>query len=141
MRLLAIAMCFVLTARLFAQPTMQTVTLPPDDAAKAKKCQENLKKLDGAKEQLALEFRKAMDTTVTMQNLLDPNNSGRPNQGYLKRAPECPAGGEYKLNAIGREPECSLGAPKGHALKVPIRIAAGETSAEDKSTSPPASKP
>lgn len=95
----------------------EPVSLAPEDYTKARTCQENLAKLDGAKEQWALEFRVANNTTVTLQNLLDPNKSGMPNQGYLKRKPICPAGGEYKLNNIGTDPECSLGAKKGHALE------------------------
>jgi hypothetical protein len=123
MRFLSTAVVCLLAVPALAQNAANSpVALNAEDAAKARKCQENLAKLDGAKEQFVLEFKKALGTTVTMNNLVDPDNSGQPGQGYLKREPECPTGGEYKLNLVGKDPECSIGASKGHALDVPIRI-------------------
>ena len=71
-------------------------------------CQENLSKMDGAKEQWALEFRKPMGTTVTMENLIRPDGAAA-GMGYLKRIPTCPSGGTYHLNAVGEAPTCSIG--------------------------------
>lgn len=66
--------------------------------ARGRACQENLSILDGAKEQYALENKKQNGDPVTMEDL----------KPYLKKAPECPAGGEYKLNPIGTDPVCSI---------------------------------
>jgi hypothetical protein len=67
--------------------------------------QENLTKLDGAKEQWALEYKKKNGDTVTKEDLKD----------YLKKWPECPAGGHYTLNPIGTNPTCDYKGP--HAEK------------------------
>jgi hypothetical protein len=103
-----------------AQP--QRVELPPDEANKARKCQENLMKLDGATEQWALEYKKPMHTSVTMETLVDPDGKGVPNQGYLKRKPECPAGGKYVLRGVGGAPECTIGAAKGHSIEPAVQV-------------------
>jgi hypothetical protein len=47
-----------------------------------------------------------------MENLVQPAGA-QPGQGYLKRAPVCPSGGEYTLNPIGQDPTCSIGAETG----------------------------
>jgi hypothetical protein len=69
-------------------------------------CQENLSKIDGAKEQYALEFRLTNGTKVTMDDLVAKNGDG---PGYLRETPRCPAGGTYSINAIGELPTCSIG--------------------------------
>ncbi len=71
-------------------------------------CQENLSKIDGAKEQWALETNAAPGATVDMTALVG-NNS------YIKRTPECPGGGTYTVQTIGTDPTCSLAAD-GHTL-------------------------
>jgi type II secretion system protein G len=73
-------------------------------------CQENLSKIDGAKEQYALEFKLSNGGTVTMDNLINPpgTTSGQ-KQGYLKQEPACPSGGTYTVNPIGTNPTCSIG--------------------------------
>ncbi len=68
-------------------------------------CQENLSKLDGAKEQYALEYRVPNGGKVEMSDLVKADGSG-----YLRSVPVCPAGGTYTLNPIGENPECSIGA-------------------------------
>lgn len=93
------------------------VALTPEERKQADICQENLAKIDGAKEQFALEFKKANDTTVTWENLLDPAGKGRLGEGYLKKKPVCPAGGVYSVKHIGSNPTCSIGAEKEHVLQ------------------------
>jgi prepilin-type N-terminal cleavage/methylation domain-containing protein len=78
--------------------------------SRGRACQENLTKIDGSKEQYALEFKLANAATVTMAQLLEPNGSGV-GTGYLKREPICPAGGTYTVGAIGTDPSCSTSAP------------------------------
>ena len=69
-------------------------------------CINNLRQLDGAKEQWALENRIATGATA--------NNDV---YQYLKSgaSPVCPAGGAYTLGAVGTNPSCNLnGANNGN---------------------------
>lgn len=70
------------------------------------KCLNNLRMLDAAKEQCALEKGLKNDAAVEQSSL----------SKYLLRGkmPACPAGGTYTLNPIGSAPTCST---PGHALK------------------------
>ena len=72
-------------------------------------CQENLSKIDGAKEQYALEFKVSNGATVAFTDLTNPGSAGS-GEGYLKTEPKCPAGGSYTIEVIGKDPECSIGA-------------------------------
>jgi prepilin-type N-terminal cleavage/methylation domain-containing protein len=71
-------------------------------------CIANLKQIDGAKEQWALENKKtegdAVDTTAV--------------NAYLKNsaAPQCPSNGTYGYNAVGTSPTCSQAGALGHTL-------------------------
>jgi competence protein ComGC len=71
-------------------------------------CVANLRQIDGAKEQWALEHKKPIGTPA------DPVAVNR----YLKggQAPTCPADGVYTYNPLGTLPTCSLGATLGHSL-------------------------
>ena len=87
--------------------------------SRGRACQENLTKIDGAKEQYALEFRLPDGGAATMASLIQPN--GVPvGEGYLKRTPICPSGGTYTEGAIGADPTCSFVSAKTWA--VPHRI-------------------
>ncbi len=69
-------------------------------------CIENLKKLDYAKEQYAMENKLPGGAFVAMGSLTGPN-------GYLKggvSGPLCPGGGTYTVNPVGTDPICSLSA-------------------------------
>jgi hypothetical protein len=68
-------------------------------------CINNLRQIDGAKEQWALESQKPAGTLVSTQDLAPyfPN----------KAVPACPAGGIYTLNPIGLHPICNI---PGHVL-------------------------
>jgi len=76
-----------------------------------RECQANLGKLDGAKEQYALENNLPAGTNVTMDDLVGPVDKSKPNGPWkvLRKAPICPGGGTYTLNPIGTEPTCSIG--------------------------------
>lgn len=76
--------------------------------ARGQACQENLSKIDGAKEQYALEFRISNGESLAndWQDLLQPAGAGA-GQGYLKSEPKCPSGGTYTIQPIGTAPECS----------------------------------
>ncbi|HOE96384.1 MAG TPA: prepilin-type N-terminal cleavage/methylation domain-containing protein [Candidatus Sumerlaeota bacterium] len=73
-------------------------------------CQENLTKIDGAKEQHALENDLAPGAAVAMSDLV----TGDPTTSYLKVEPECPESGTYTVGAVGTDPTCSVGGD--HAL-------------------------
>jgi hypothetical protein len=68
-------------------------------------CIANLKQIDAAKLQWALENNKAEDAIPTAQDLLP----------YFKNGvfPICPSGGSYTINSVGQAPTCSI---PGHAL-------------------------
>ena len=67
-------------------------------------CLANLKQIDAAKEQYAMDAQ--LDTCAAVAwNNLTPT--------YMKSQPRCPAGGAYTLAAIGTKPTCSIA---GHAL-------------------------
>ena len=74
------------------------------EMTRSRSCQENLAKIDGAKEQLALDANLGQNDPATMADLVGPTL-------YLKREPVCPAGGTYTVDAIGTDPTCSYIAP------------------------------
>ena len=68
-------------------------------------CINNLRQIDGAKQQWALENRRAASDTPLRAELLT----------YFKsnQFPACPAGGQYKMNPVSQRPECSVA---GHSM-------------------------
>ncbi len=69
-------------------------------------CISNLRQIDGAKQQWALENRKVDSDTPTETDL----------KPYLRDGlPSCPGGGTYSINAMSADPSCSLAA-EGHVL-------------------------
>lgn len=66
-----------------------------------KECQENLTRIDGAKEEWALLNHKKPGDQPKESDLLDPEATG-----YLKEMPRCPSGHAYVINAIGTAPAC-----------------------------------
>lgn len=69
-------------------------------------CLNNVRQLDGAAQQWALESKSASTVTPTAANVTD----------YLKAYPTCPAGGGYSflpLSTVGGSAKCSLA---GHAV-------------------------
>ena len=65
----------------------------------------NLRQLDGAKEQWKLENPKATNDVPTWEDLLP----------YLRQKPACPQGGTYFLGRVGETPTCSISGPS-HTL-------------------------
>jgi chromosome segregation ATPase len=68
-------------------------------------CINNLRQIDAAKQQWALEKNKAADAIPTAQDLLP----------YLPNGifPTCPSGGTYLINPVNEPPACSI---PGHVL-------------------------
>jgi prepilin-type N-terminal cleavage/methylation domain-containing protein len=80
------------------------------NSAQKNSCINNLRQLDGGKQQWALENKK-QDTDTP-----DPSDV----QNYLKNNlfPHCPSSGTYTLNAVSTDPTCSQ-ATVGHILPPP----------------------
>jgi hypothetical protein len=66
-------------------------------------CINNLRQIDAAKQQWALEKGKQATDVPTWNDI----------QPYLYKIPHCPAGGTYSINAVGDKPTCSV---PGHVL-------------------------
>ncbi len=62
-------------------------------------CINNLRQLDGAEDQWAIESGATTGDTCLSGNLTP----------YLKKYPLCPAAGVYTINTVGTDPVCSLG--------------------------------
>ena len=73
--------------------------------AQTNACINNLRQIDGAKQQWALENKKTPGAIPTAQDITP----------YLMRGvfPTCPAGGTYTLNAVNAAPTCSI---PGHVM-------------------------
>jgi hypothetical protein len=84
---------------------------PPADGPTASRmtaCVNNLRLIDSAKQQWALEFKKGPNDTPTADDL-------RPylGRGVNGEMPVCPEGGSYEFRTVGEKPACSV---HGHAL-------------------------
>jgi hypothetical protein len=77
--------------------------VPLTDTDKLNVCVNNLRQIDGAKQQWALENKKSPTAFMTPADL----------SPYLKVLPTCPAGGVYTLGLVNTPPVCSV---PGHAL-------------------------
>jgi len=77
-------------------------------------CINNLRMIDAAKEQWALENKKTVGTPVVITEV----NAYLPNGA----TPICPAGGVYAYNVLGTPPTCSLGEKLGHQLPPQLRV-------------------
>jgi hypothetical protein len=72
----------------------------------ASTCINNLRQLDGAKEEWALNNHKNQADTPTMDDLICSND-------FLKLVPACPMNGTYNLNSMVAKPTCTIA---GHTL-------------------------
>ena len=82
------------------------------NTAQRNACINNLRQIDGAKQQWALENKKG-DTDTPPQASVAV---------YIKNNifPSCPAGGSYTIGAVNVDPTCSLAAaPTWHTLPIP----------------------
>jgi hypothetical protein len=80
-------------------------TTPTTEERQAAICINNLRQIEGAKQQFALEKQKPRGALLVPADL----------EPYLKTntLPTCPAGGVYTINPVGFAPLCSI---PGHAL-------------------------
>jgi hypothetical protein len=70
-------------------------------------CINNLRQMDGAIQQWALENKQPASATVTMENILPYLGNGN------SAAPACPSGGIYTLGTVEAQPTCNI---PGHTL-------------------------
>ena len=70
------------------------------EQSRAKSCSANLKQIDSAKEQWAMDNKKNAAATVTFTDLVGPAL-------YLKATPACPSGGTEQPNVISTDPSCT----------------------------------
>ena len=75
------------------------------ESSRAKSCQANLKQIDSAKEQWAMDNRVAAGGAVAGLATLVPT--------YVKSTPVCPSSGTYTTGNIGTDPTCSVGGTAG----------------------------
>ncbi len=72
--------------------------------SRGRACQENLTKIDGAKEQYALENKLGQGAVVDEADLVDTDGVGT---GYIKNMPTCPADDSiYVIGVLGTDPTC-----------------------------------
>lgn len=74
-------------------------------------CINNLRQIDGAKQQWALENHQ-VSTAAPASTAIQPY-LGRGSAGTW---PACPASGTYSVNAVNVAPTCSLSGTQGHVL-------------------------
>lgn len=72
------------------------------ELSRSRGCQENLLKIDGAKEMYAMDNSLPDGADVDLSDLVRADGTG-----YLRREPLCPSGGTYTANPIGTDPSCS----------------------------------
>jgi prepilin-type N-terminal cleavage/methylation domain-containing protein len=99
-------MIVVLVIGLLATLAIPTFIKARADAQK-NLCIDNLRMIEGAKEQWALVNHKAQGEAV---------DEGEVNSLLKAGAPSCPADGTYTYGAVGVDPVCSLAGEKGHEL-------------------------
>ena len=72
-------------------------------------CIAQLKQLDGAKRQWAIDQEASVGSLVTWSDIIGTN-------AYIKIQPTCPLSGAYKLGGLTENPSCSLAHSDGHSL-------------------------
>lgn len=74
------------------------------ESSRTKACVANLKQIDAAKEQWAMDNNKSNGDACAMTDLVPT---------YIKSTPSCPSGGTYTVGNVGTNPTCSI---TGHSL-------------------------
>ena len=77
------------------------------ETSRAKSCCANLKQIDGAKQQWAMDQKKvATDIPVMATDLVGATL-------YIRNTPVCPSDGTYTTAAVSANPTCSVGGTAG----------------------------
>ena len=75
------------------------------ESSRAKSCTANMRQIETAKEQWAMDNRKAASDTPTTANLVSEYMKG-PSEDTL---PDCPSNGTYGLGDMSTRPTCDVG--------------------------------
>jgi hypothetical protein len=67
-------------------------------------CINNLRQIDGAKQQWALNNGKSTNDTPRWEDIVPYLNLGRGREGTI---PKCPHGGTYTIGKVGEDPKCT----------------------------------
>ena len=70
------------------------------ESSRAKSCVANLKQIDSAKQQWAMDTKATTTATPTSANLAP---------AYVRTIPACPSAGTYTLGNVATSPSCSIG--------------------------------
>ena len=94
--------------RLVRMPTAANTTASSTEVSQRNACINNLRQIDAAKNQYALEKGNANGTALTEDDI----------KPYIKldadgNLPKCPSGGKYTIGKVGENPTCSI---PGHEL-------------------------
>ena len=71
------------------------------ESSRTKACVANLKQIDAAKEQWAMDTRAADNATPQWSDLVGTDK-------YMKAQPVCPSGGTYTIGNVATSPSCSI---------------------------------
>ena len=71
------------------------------EASQENACVNNLRVIEGAKDQYAIENNVGTGATPPLGQLYGDSN-------FVKKTPNCPAGGNYTIGAVGTDPTCSV---------------------------------
>lgn len=94
--------CIVSVVFAIAAPNMRRTR----ENARARGCLRNLRVIDSAKEQYAIDNRLAQGATMPALSVFCGNGTTT----YIKGStPVCQAGGTYTVNNLGSDPTCSVG--------------------------------
>ncbi len=74
------------------------------ETSRAKSCCANMRQMETAKEQWAMDSKAAATDTPTAANLVDEYM-----KGTADTLPDCPSGGTYTLGNMSTRPTCSIG--------------------------------
>lgn len=74
------------------------------ETSRTKSCIANLRQIDAAKEQWAMDNKAAQGAAVAWGDIVPD---------YIRKQPECPSGGTYTVGNVGTDPTCTV---SGHVL-------------------------
>lgn len=74
------------------------------ETSRTKSCIANLRQIDAAKEQWAMDNKAAQGAAVAWGDIVPD---------YIRKQPECPSGGTYTVGNVGTDPTCTI---SGHEL-------------------------
>jgi prepilin-type N-terminal cleavage/methylation domain-containing protein len=87
------------------------------EVSRGKACIANLKQIQTAKEQWAMDFKKADTATPADMTALTSDDAANEKGAYIKTAPSCPSSGAYTIGAVNVNPTCNYaGTIAPHAL-------------------------